>query len=395
MGFIDHEEVESIPQPVHVPVRALEGGYRHRRKVAEAISKASDLVGVDGANLSEPLLKENPSRYQAKRAQSGLRHRRQGDARLSAPGRQNDEPSPPAQLPGAESCFLIRPQSDGRPVARRCEETARVLRSRRVQEWNPVPEWDPSSTEILHHFDVPTSGRSICLYTGIPEEAAHIGEVDVLRRVRNQHGAAIEHEPHGRRAPATRMPSCAVGVLRGTGACTAWLPATCTTFRAVGLRGGRRFELMIHLRRPVRRGSDGITASRPRSSVGLGIRAASGAHNGAAAFSAGSPTKKGQSVPASVHRKTADQDPISTPKPTRAKHGLRYSSDRSVERTCLILVTCWCPGAESNHRHGDFQSPALPTELPGPAGARLYAARERAGQGLRPDRPLNQDFGLL
>jgi integrase len=27
----------------------------------------------------------------------------------------------------------------------------------------------------------------------------------------------------------------------------------------------------------------------------------------------------------------------------------------------------WCPGAESNHRHCDFQSHALPTELPGPA----------------------------
>ena len=26
----------------------------------------------------------------------------------------------------------------------------------------------------------------------------------------------------------------------------------------------------------------------------------------------------------------------------------------------------WCPGAESNHRHADFQSAALPTELPGP-----------------------------
>ncbi len=26
----------------------------------------------------------------------------------------------------------------------------------------------------------------------------------------------------------------------------------------------------------------------------------------------------------------------------------------------------WCPGAESNHRHCDFQSHALPTELPGP-----------------------------
>ena len=25
----------------------------------------------------------------------------------------------------------------------------------------------------------------------------------------------------------------------------------------------------------------------------------------------------------------------------------------------------WCPGTESNHRHVDFQSTALPTELPG------------------------------
>jgi hypothetical protein len=33
----------------------------------------------------------------------------------------------------------------------------------------------------------------------------------------------------------------------------------------------------------------------------------------------------------------------------------------------------WCPGAESNHRHCDFQSHALPTELPGrlaPSGRR-------------------------
>ena len=25
----------------------------------------------------------------------------------------------------------------------------------------------------------------------------------------------------------------------------------------------------------------------------------------------------------------------------------------------------WCPGADLNHRHKDFQSSALPTELPG------------------------------
>jgi hypothetical protein len=29
----------------------------------------------------------------------------------------------------------------------------------------------------------------------------------------------------------------------------------------------------------------------------------------------------------------------------------------------------WCPGAESNHRHCDFQSHALPTELPGHGNA--------------------------
>ncbi len=31
----------------------------------------------------------------------------------------------------------------------------------------------------------------------------------------------------------------------------------------------------------------------------------------------------------------------------------------------------WWPGTESNRRHGDFQSPALPTELPGPERRRI------------------------
>src|SRR5580692_8238497 len=30
-----------------------------------------------------------------------------------------------------------------------------------------------------------------------------------------------------------------------------------------------------------------------------------------------------------------------------------------------LRTELWCPGAESNHRHCDFQSHALPTELPG------------------------------
>jgi len=41
-----------------------------------------------------------------------------------------------------------------------------------------------------------------------------------------------------------------------------------------------------------------------------------------------------------------------------------------------------CPGAESNHRHGDFQSPALPTELPGretPPGSPTWKGERREG----------------
>jgi hypothetical protein len=37
---------------------------------------------------------------------------------------------------------------------------------------------------------------------------------------------------------------------------------------------------------------------------------------------------------------------------------------KALERPVLIELP-WCPGAESNHRHRDFQSRALPTELPG------------------------------
>src|SRR5579872_7116728 len=38
---------------------------------------------------------------------------------------------------------------------------------------------------------------------------------------------------------------------------------------------------------------------------------------------------------------------------------------RWAEVSEQIRTPVWCPGAESNHRHCDFQSHALPTELPG------------------------------
>ena len=38
---------------------------------------------------------------------------------------------------------------------------------------------------------------------------------------------------------------------------------------------------------------------------------------------------------------------------------------KSNNRTQANQLKEWCPGADSNHRHADFQSAALPTELPG------------------------------
>src|SRR5262249_33415932 len=39
----------------------------------------------------------------------------------------------------------------------------------------------------------------------------------------------------------------------------------------------------------------------------------------------------------------------------------------------------WCPGTELNRRHGEFQSPALPTELPGRLGERHERALRSCG----------------
>ena len=68
--------------------------------------------------------------------------------------------------------------------------------------------------------------------------------------------------------------------------------------------------------------------------------------------------------------------------------GLRKASaEICVRSKCLIL---WWPRAESNRRHCDFQSHALPTELPGHAGAEpsplRQAGRARFVRALVADR---------
>lgn len=57
----------------------------------------------------------------------------------------------------------------------------------------------------------------------------------------------------------------------------------------------------------------------------------------------------------------------------------------------------WCPGADSNHRHHNFQSCALPTELPGHTGGLLVSGgRAAAPEELRtPSRCTEQRRRLI
>jgi hypothetical protein len=54
----------------------------------------------------------------------------------------------------------------------------------------------------------------------------------------------------------------------------------------------------------------------------------------------------------------------------------------------------WCPGAESNHRHEDFQSSALPTELPG-QGMRKRVLNSRERSESSPERPFRAPVAII
>ena len=55
----------------------------------------------------------------------------------------------------------------------------------------------------------------------------------------------------------------------------------------------------------------------------------------------------------------------------------------------------WCPDAESNHGHGDFQSPALPTELSGRILRLTLALEVNRGRQKKRGRIKPADFSIV
>ena len=70
---------------------------------------------------------------------------------------------------------------------------------------------------------------------------------------------------------------------------------------------------------------------------------------------------------------------------------LQISCSANWATPAFICVWVWCLGTESNHRHRDFQSLALPTELPRQI---IYIKKWRPGRDSNP-RPLAWQASVL
>src|SRR3990172_9889054 len=103
MDLVDDQEIEAGSEVVHMAVGALVRGDGDRRDLTMPVSMAADRMGIDGRDLSAPLLEQDARRHQAERRQARRGHGGQRDARLAAAGGGTAPTPPPARSPGPKA----------------------------------------------------------------------------------------------------------------------------------------------------------------------------------------------------------------------------------------------------------------------------------------------------
>ena len=181
VNLVDDEEIEAISELVHVPVRALERGNRQGRPPAHAVAITPDWAPVQGPDFPKPLIEQDSSRDETQRAQPRPVHGSEGQPGLAAPGWESDDAVTAPQFPGGPRRLLIgseielRPRSLGRPQGRRD-----------VLESGAALEQPALQGCIL------AGGRSMGMDAKVPEDARRLAEVQILRRILQHDGPAVE-----------------------------------------------------------------------------------------------------------------------------------------------------------------------------------------------------------
>jgi len=205
VNLVDDEEIEAIPELAHVPIRALEGGHGEWPQLAHTVAIATDNAPIEGADLAEPLMEEDPRRDKTQRRQPRLLHDSEGNPSLAAACRERDDTATMPQFPGGQRSLLVGSQADPQPSFRY------VLGL--VEE--DVLKMCPGCEEPALEGRIAAGGTAMGVNAMVPENSGRLGQIEVRRRIGQQDGASVESQPHRPRAKGSRLSHSPVPWYRG------------------------------------------------------------------------------------------------------------------------------------------------------------------------------------
>src|SRR5437867_1393580 len=185
--LVDHEEIEAVAEPVHVPVGTLEGGNGQRGELVGAVAVAADGTCIRALDVMQPLREQDSCRNEAQRARSGPCHCGEGQPGFAAPSRQDDDCAALRQLPGPQRRLLVRAQLDRGPGVQR-----------QLRDPDFGRERHGPSSQLAAESPVAVCGRPVGLDAWVPEDPGDRRRVDAGIEIAQECRTAVEEEAHGR-----------------------------------------------------------------------------------------------------------------------------------------------------------------------------------------------------